>query len=134
MRHAQPHLPGTSNVRSCPPPPHISTCAPKRWLGNCDYGFPAKATYTAAGAGAAPGNNRPSAANSTVPASASSGPAPAAPTEGKGEAGKPNSTRGSAEAKEEEGMVGVLLSGAFEDAARHLEAAKAGVGEARWQG
>lgn len=35
---------------------------------------------------------------------------------------------------EEEEEEGIGLEGVFEEAARHLEAAEAGVGEARWQG
>lgn len=108
-----------------PPPPSCST--PKRWLGNCDYGFPAKVTNTAA-----PRRPKLSAASNAT-SFASSGPA-AAP-KGQGEAGR-SSTRQSTAAKEEEGMMMMMmdLEAVFGEAARHLEAAEAGVGEARWQG
>lgn len=123
---SRPSTPGRRIVRA--PPFH-----PRRWLGNCDYGFPAKTTSIATGTGVvvaaatAAAAGKSSATNGTVPATAASlRPAP------KGRGGAETSARGEAEKTvEEEGM---MLAGVFEEAARHLEAAEAAVGEAPWQG
>ncbi|CAM9887519.1 unnamed protein product [Pylaiella littoralis] len=109
----------------------------RRWLGNCDYGFPPKVSEhnnTANGGvsqtvSSSPSSPPKTADNATTIAASESMAVDNEAVPKADEAEERGGEENSLERAEVE-----LLEDVFEDAKRHLEAAEAGVGEKRWQG